>query len=112
MPTGAKASQNEPPHFYTRVVPKYKKNWGTVSVPLSVKSEMEPAEFETRQKLIQGALQPNQDGVIAEKGKLVAKLFREDKMCLASQKENLPGAIVISTKAHLPNDISALDPET
>jgi len=99
MPTGAKASQNEPPHFYMRVVPKYKKNWGTVSIPLSVKSDMEPAEFATRKKLIQGALQPNQDGVIAEKSKLVAKLLSDDKsiLILVSQGENLPGAIIIAT---------------
>src|SRR5437016_1504013 len=105
MPTGAKASQNEPPHFYTQVVPKYKKNWGTVSIPLSVKSDMEPAEFATRQKLIQGALQPNQDVVIAEKSKLVAKLLSDNKSILVSQRENLPGAIIIFTKAKLANNI-------
>ncbi|CAG8566730.1 8270_t:CDS:2, partial [Ambispora leptoticha] len=46
IPNGELAAQNMPPHFYMRVVPKYKKDFGSVM----------------------------QDKVIAENNKLIAKL--------------------------------------
>ena len=54
-----------------------------------------------KQKQIQNVLQPNQEKVVAEKNKTIAKL-----------DDGISGTCFISTKAKLPNDIQAMDQET
>ena len=110
IPIGEKANQNEPFHFYCRVVPKYKKNWGTTAMSLEMKYKPLPAFTEAKEKLKQ-ALQPNQERVIAEKSKVVAKLVDEEEV-VTFTREKLTGAIAIFTKSHSPNDIQAMDEET
>jgi len=52
-------------------------------------------------KQIQNVLQPNQEKVVAEKNKTIAKL-----------DDGISGTCFISTKAKLPNNIQAMDQET
>jgi diadenosine tetraphosphate (Ap4A) HIT family hydrolase len=97
IPVGEKAGQNVPYHFYMRIVPKYKKDWGTVST--SVEYKPVPPE---KIKMLEENLQPNQDKVIAEKSKVVARLHNETAL----------GYTIISTKQHLPSGIFDIDAET
>jgi len=97
IPVGEKAGQNVPYHFYMRIVPKYKKDWGTVSTS----SEYKPVSPEKKKEL-EESLQPNQDGVIAEGDRLIAKMHNETAL----------GYTIISTKNHLSSDIDFIDQET
>ena len=97
IPVGKLSGENEPPHFYMRVVPKYKKYWGNVGTDWKGGRRYCTEE---NAKEITTALQPDQNRVIAEKSKIVAKLYAN------------MGITGISTKAHLPNDIQAIDQET
>jgi len=77
---------------------------------LEMKYKPLPAFTEAKEKLKQ-ALQPNQERVIAEKSKVVAKLVDEEEV-VTFTREKLTGAIAIFTKSHSPNDIQAMDEET
>jgi len=98
IPVGELSGANQPPHFYMRVVPKYKKDWGTrADSPLSYGRHGNEEQW----KELQTALLLNQNRIIAEKNKVVAKLHGDDL-----------GFASVFTKAHLPNDINAIDQET
>ena len=56
-----------------RVVPKYKKDFGSVMVPYDMKYATGQNFAENKEK-IWASLQPNSNKVIAEKSKLIAKL--------------------------------------
>src|SRR4051794_18742297 len=96
IPTGKLAIQNKN-HFYLRIIPKYKKSYGSVGTP-HVFVPATPEQAET----VQEALQTNPDNVIGEKDEVIARLHNELH----------PGCIVLSTKNHLANDIKAMDPNT
>ena len=93
---GTLGGQNSP-HFYMRVVPKYKKDYGNVAYHYTYYKQATPEQIE----LTKRTLKPNSDNVIAEKSKVIAKLNNETAF----------GYTVISTKNHLPNDINAVDQE-
>ncbi|KAG9297607.1 hypothetical protein G9A89_007682 [Geosiphon pyriformis] len=80
-----------------------------VSVPISVKSDELPV---SGIKKFEEAMKPDQNRTIVEKSKTVAKLQNDLKCIPTVFKEHPVGNIAISTKAHLPNDIQALDQET
>ena len=69
--TGKLANQNIE-HFYTRLVPKYKINYGSQAMS----EHYNPATPQQVEK-IKKALQPNSEGEIDEKDNLVAKLHNE-----------------------------------
>jgi len=114
MPVGKDGNQDAPQgisHFYMRVVPKYAVKYSSNSaVPESEKNEPEP-EFAERKKALLLALQPNQNKVIAEKSKIIAKLHDHEEL-VSFTKDRLIGKAAIYTKNHLPNDINSIDPET
>jgi len=96
VPTGKLAGANQPPHFYMRIVPKYKKDWGSRGDRRTFKKQASVEKMEELEKIFQ----PNSKGIVNEKNKTIAKIHNE------------VGAFVISTKNHLPNDINSIDPET
>jgi diadenosine tetraphosphate (Ap4A) HIT family hydrolase len=112
IPIGELASQNMPQHFYVRVVPKYAKDRGLTMFPHTIKYDRSK-NFAKNKEKIWSSLQPNQDKVIAERGKFIAKLYEDNGEEMPNvTRESLTGIIAISTKNHLPNDINSLDQET
>jgi len=110
IPTGKLANQNQPFHFFCRFAPKYKKYWGNVSVPTSLKKpSLAPPE---RSKEIEKALQPNSKKVIAEKSKIVAKFNNNSELMIDTSGEKIIANTIIYTKSKLPNDINTIDEET
>src|SRR6185369_263583 len=93
IPVGRLGNQTSP-HFYTRLIPKYKKDWGEVGRIMGKRVTPEVAEK------IRNGFQPATDNIIAEKSKVIARLHDEI------------GTIAISTKEHLSGDINAIDQET
>ena len=59
IPIGKLGGQNQPPHFYMRVVPKYKKDYGQMGTVTNYKS----ATMKEIKKL-QTSLHPKPDGTI------------------------------------------------
>jgi len=96
IPISPIGTQN-PPHFYMRVVPKYKKNYGSLGIKSVLGKSFAPEVAEDAKKLFQVT---NDNTIIAEKNNIVARLHIEI------------GNITISTKNHLPNNINAVDQET
>lgn len=96
IPVGELAGHNIPPHFYARIVPKYKKDWGKIGTKRDLGLPVTAPEAVKFREI----LQPNQDGVVLEKNKTVARMIGDLNF------------ISISTKAHLSNDIQALDQAT
>jgi len=98
IPIGKLGGQNQPPHFYMRVVPKYKKDYGYVGSTGPYK----PASQEEIKKT--EALFGIQEGekIVGETEKLVAELRNEKSF----------GFTKISTKKKLPPEIEAVDSET
>jgi hypothetical protein len=84
-------------HFYMRMVPKYEKNYGSLGIKSVLGKSFAPEVAEDAKKLFQVT---NDNIIIAEKSKIVAKLHIEI------------GNTTIPTKNHLPNDINAVDQET
>ena len=80
-----------------RIVPKYKEGYGSLGIKNVLGKSFAPEVAEDAKKLFQLT---NNNTIIAEKSKIVAKLHIEI------------GNITISTKNHLPNDINAVDQET
>ena len=111
IPIGEKGSQNMPQHFYVRVVPKYKEGKGTVSVPTNMKFDPSP-DFTEHQKKLQTSFQPDQNGMIAEKSKIIAKFHDDPNLIPTFTNERLTSVLSIYTKSHLPNDINVIDQET
>src|SRR3954451_20151172 len=108
MPTGKLANQNQPPHFFARLIPKYKKGFGMISVPLSLKQRPPHSEFEVKKKMFREALLPlNQN-----KNGLVVNLHDKDELMITTKQQVPPICLSISTKRHLPNDINSMDQET
>jgi len=89
------ASQN-PPHFYMRIVPKYKEAYGS----RGIKGVSWKAFSQEGTEQANTIFQPTEDNIVAEKSKVSARLHNEI------------GGIVVFTKNHLPNDINAIDQET
>lgn len=110
IPIGEKGGQNSPEHFYCRVVPKYKKDFGSRTVPTRLKQGLPPG-LDDEIKKLQNILQPTQDKVIGEKSKIIARLHDGDNTPSFGM-EALTKVIGITTKAHLPNDINSIDQET
>ena len=73
------------------MVPKYKKNYGSLGIKSVLGKSFAPEVAEDPKKLFQVT---NNNIIIAEKSKVIAKLHIEI------------GNITISTKNHLPNNIS------
>src|SRR6185437_12803270 len=71
IPTGTLAGQNSP-HFFARIVPKYKESYGNECWAKEYKPAT-PEQIELAEK----ALQPTTDNIIAEKSKVVARLHNE-----------------------------------
>jgi len=111
IPTGDKASQNEPFHFYTRIVPKYKKWQGTVMIPDIYKKQPLDSDRNKNNSELGSILQPNSEGIVKEKDKILAKL-QDGRNFPNFGLESLTRVVAISTKNHLPNDINSIDPET
>lgn len=112
IPVGEKGSQNTPPHFYVRLVPKYKKGKGTVAVPINMKLGPDP-DFVEHQKKFQTTFQQlNDGGLVAEKTKVIAKFHNDAGLFPTHTNEKPVGLLSISTKNHLPNDINAIDEKT
>src|SRR5438105_14026391 len=63
-----------PPHFYMQVVPKYKKNYGSLGIKSVLGKNFTPEVAEDAKKLFQVT---NDNIIIAEKSKIVAKLHIE-----------------------------------
>jgi len=110
IPTGKKANQNQPSHFFARLVPKYRKNWGNVSVPLKRVKVRE--DHDEKKKLFKELFQPNSEGIIEEKNRIVIKFNNKLEHMVKTITASPPVQIIISTKKHLPNDINAIDAET
>jgi len=105
IPIGDGAAQNQPFHFYCQVVPKYKQGQGSVgTVGLIRENFGDPNVVKDAEKLNK-TLQPNSDKIIAEKGKLIAKIHSDVGY-------NELGCLAISTKNYLPNEINAIDQGT
>jgi diadenosine tetraphosphate (Ap4A) HIT family hydrolase len=95
MSIGEIGGANQPPHFYLRIVPRYKENYGSYGGGI-YHDRLPSSEQKER---LRDALLPDQNKVIAEKGKLIAKLHGDI------------GFMSISTKQHLPNNLQTLDAE-
>jgi diadenosine tetraphosphate (Ap4A) HIT family hydrolase len=108
IPNGKAANQNQPFHFYMRVVPKYKKDYGNVSIILK---HFQTPDFKKNKEKFEKTFLINSEKMISEKGKLIARLH-DGKEINTFTNEELVAIIAISTKAHLPNDIQAIDQET
>ena len=95
---GKLGGQNQPPHFYMRLIPKYKKDYGYVGSTASYR----PASQEEIKKI--EALFDIQQGerVVSETEKLVAELYNEKSF----------GFTKISTKKKISPEIEAIDSET
>lgn len=112
IPNGELAAQNMPQHFYMRVVPKYRKNFGLTMFPHTIKYARSQDFVENKGK-VWAALQSNQDKIVVENSKFIVKLHEDDGKEMPNvTRESLVGMLAISTKNHLPNDINAIDPET
>ena len=105
IPIGKRGSQNAM-HFYMRVVPKYKKGYGTCFLDSvgDTRGAATPQEYqESKEKL-----QPNQAGILTKKSQVVAKLI--------DMERKLPhGYVAIIPKKPIPNTsngINQLDQET
>ena len=71
IPTGKLAGQGLP-HLMAHIVPKYKKSYGNECWSKEY-NRATPEQVEITKKV----LQPNQDNIIAERNKVVAKLHNE-----------------------------------
>jgi len=109
MPIGKLASQNLP-HFYTRIVPKYKKGYGQMRIKEQIK-EMSPQEYQETTQLLQA-----KNDIVGEKGKCIAKLDKHGDHGWESNPVKNRGRIEISPKPTIPNDsiyvIRKLDQQT
>ena len=96
IPVGKKGKQLQD-HFYMRIVPKYKLRHGSAEFSGNF-TPAKPWEAKEAERVFQ----PKLGNIVAEKGEIVVKLHNEFHRA----------ALVISTKDHLANDISAMDDKT
>lgn len=99
IPTGELGGQSVP-HFYMRVIPKYKKDYGIAWVK---RPELVPTLQEYQEA--KDKLQASREGIINEKNKVITKLASPE---IALQK----GHLIISSKEFMVSEIDQVDSET